>query len=44
MNNCLDLAQDENGVLKPAAMLVAALQWVNDYNQLHGYNGEREYA
>ncbi|QVV67643.1 hypothetical protein KJJ24_14840 [Synechococcus sp. LA31] len=28
VNNCLDLAQEENGVLKPAAMLVAALQWV----------------
>lgn len=28
VNNCLDLAQEENGVLKPAAMVVAALQWV----------------
>ena len=29
VNNCLDLAQEDNGVLKPAAMLVAALQWVD---------------
>lgn len=29
VNNCLDLAEAENGILKPAAMLVAALQWVN---------------
>ncbi|QNI84020.1 hypothetical protein SynPROS71_00181 [Synechococcus sp. PROS-7-1] len=29
VNNCLDLAQEENGALKPAAMLVAALQWVD---------------
>lgn len=29
VNNCLDLAREENGVLKPAAMLVAALQWVD---------------
>ena len=27
VNNCLDLAKSENGVLVPAAMLVAALQW-----------------
>ena len=29
VNNCLDLAEAENGILKPAAMLVAALQWVD---------------
>lgn len=29
VNNCLDLAQEDHGVLKPAAMLVAALQWVD---------------
>ena len=29
VNNCLDLAQETNGVLKPSAMLVAALQWVD---------------
>ncbi len=28
VNNCLDLAEANNGILKPAAMLVAALQWV----------------
>ena len=28
VNNCLDLAEADNGILKPAAMLVAALQWV----------------
>ena len=28
VNNCLDLAEVDNGILKPAAMLVAALQWV----------------
>ena len=29
VNNCLDLAEAENGILKPAAMLVSALQWVD---------------
>ena len=29
VNNCLDLAQTNNGVLAPNAMLVAALQWVS---------------
>lgn len=29
VNNCLDLAQETNGALKPSAMLVAALQWVD---------------
>ncbi|MCX5929902.1 MAG: hypothetical protein NTY40_09280 [Synechococcus sp. LacPavin_0920_WC12_MAG_50_7] len=29
VNNCLDLAQTNNGVLAPNAMLVAALQWAS---------------
>ena len=29
VNNCLDLAKADNGVLKPSAMVVAALQWVD---------------
>ena len=29
VNNCLDLAKAENGILKPAAMLLSALQWVD---------------